>query len=236
MPQGWLRALVTGGLVLVPAGALAQTGAVSGTVTLDGPAPAARTLEVTKNQEVCGESVPATDVVVENGNVAYAVVYVDGLEGEAEPAEYLLSNTECRFSPPVLATAAGGILLVDNRDDVLHNTHLNFERGSSSRTVGNWALSRKGSAIRESRPLRRAGIIDVECDAHPWMHAKIMVLDHPFFATTDEQGAFEVTGIPPGEHTLKVWHEVLGELEQQVTVVAGETARAGFVFPAVAGL
>ncbi len=230
-----LATTVTAGLLCIPSPATAQTGAIAGTVTLDGSPPAPRMLEVTKNQEVCGDRVAATYVVVNDGKLAYAVAFVEGLDGEAEPKEYMLSNADCSFSPPVLAAAAGGTLVVDNRDDVLHNTHLNFERGNSSRTVGNWALSRKGTTIRADRPLRRAGIIDVECDAHPWMHAKILVLDHPYFATSAENGAFILTGIPPGDHTLKVWHEVYGELAQGVTVRANETATVSFTFSRVAG-
>lgn len=209
-------------LILMAAGGAAQTGAIEGTVRFEGAAPPPEMLEVTKNQEVCGESIQSRQLVISNGRVAYAV---------ASPAgEFLLSNADCTFDPPVLAAAAGGTLVVDNQDDVLHNTHLNFLRGSASRTVGNWALSRKGAKVTEDRPLRRAGEIDVECDAHPWMHAKILVFDHPYFAVTDGQGGFHIADVPPGTYSLKLWHGVMGVQEQEVTVEAGGTATVEFVF------
>ncbi len=219
-------------LQLWPEVGLAQTGSISGTVRVEGTPPVPRLMEVKQDREICGDTIRARDVIVNDGRLAFAVASIEGLAGEDEPGEYLLSNSGCSFDPPVLAAAVGGTLVVDNRDNVLHNTHLKllWERGA--RTVGNWALPRKGTTIRATRALRWAGIIDVECDAHPWMHSKIVVFDHPYFAVTTEAGVFEVTGVPVGTHTLKVWHEVFGELEQPVMVRAGEATSVTIVFPA----
>ena len=64
-------------LLLLHAGpALAQTGSISGTVSLAGPAPAAKMLTVTKNQEVCGATVRSRELVVTAGKVAFAVASV----------------------------------------------------------------------------------------------------------------------------------------------------------------
>ena len=219
-------------LFLAPTAAWSQTGTISGAVRVDGTAPAPRTFEVNKNQDVCGETILARDIVVRDGNLAYAVVFIDGLEGETTPSDYALLNSECSFDPPVLAAAAGGTLVVGNDDDILHNTHLNLKRGSRSRTVGNWALSGKDATVRAERPLRRPGIMEVECDAHSWMHAMIRVFDHPYFTVSSEAGTFEIAEVPAGTHTLRVWHEVFGELEQSVTVEAGATTTVVFAFSA----
>ncbi len=217
-------------VLVTPAPAVSQTGTLRGTVRVEGVVPPPRAIEVTKNHEFCGDKIYATDVVVDQGKLAFAVVYVNGLSDEAAPTEYLLSNSGCTFDPPVLATAVGGTLLIDNQDEVLHNTHLKLARGSRHRTVGNWALSSKGVQISADRPLRRAGFIEVSCDAHPWMHAAIWVFDHPFFSVTREDGAFEIPGLPVGTHTLTVWHAVLGELETDVTVRADATTSVELVY------
>ncbi len=229
------RTLVSGivtALLLVPTTGWCQTGTISGTVRVDGAVPPPLALEVDKNQDVCGDTLHADNIIVNNGSLAFAIAYVDGLEGETQPQDYTLSNTGCRFDPPVLAGVAGGTLVVGNNDDVLHNTHLNLRRGTRTRTVGNWALSGKGSTIRAERPLRRPGILEVECDAHSWMHAMIRVFDHPYFAVTSASGSFEIAGVPAGTHTIKMWHEVFGELEQSVTVQAGATATVSFDYDA----
>jgi plastocyanin len=218
--------------VSLAASAQAQTGTIAGTVTLEGPVPPARMLTVTKNKEVCGETVRSRDIVVTGGRLAYAVASVEGVTGSVKPRSVLLSNAQCMFQPPYMAAAAGDTIVVDNQDAVLHNTHLGLQLGARSRTMGNWGLSEKGSSIRAEGPLRLAGNLDVSCDAHPWMSAHIIVFDHPYFATSDPAGHFEIKDVPAGAHTVKLRHPVLGELEQTVTVKPGATTAVTFAFPA----
>ena len=48
----------------------------------------------------------------------------------------------------------------------------------------------------------------IDCDVlHTWMSAAIVVSDSPHFAVTDENGGFNIDGLPPGEYELEVWHE-----------------------------
>jgi hypothetical protein len=39
------------------------------------------------------------------------------------------------------------------------------------------------------------------------MNAELLVVPHPYYAVTDEQGRFKLTGVPPGEYELVAWHE-----------------------------
>jgi hypothetical protein len=71
-------------------------------------------------------------------------------------------------------------------------------------------------------------LIRVKCDAHKWMRAWIWELDHPYFATTGEDGHFTIKDVPPGTYTLVAWHEAAGENSASVTVVAGKTVTADF--------
>lgn len=219
-------------LLVAPAAAAPQTGTIIGTVTIEGAVPSPRRLSVTIDRDSCGETVLARDVVVRDGSLANAVAFIEGIGGESEPGEYSLSNSDCRFDPPVLAVTVGSELVVANHDDMMHNTHLFLRYDSRRRTVGNWALPRKGAVLRNDRALRRPGIIDVKCDVHPWMHAIIRVFDHSYFAVTSASGSFEIAGVPAGTHTIKVWHEVFGELEQSVTIQAGATATVSFYYDA----
>ncbi len=115
----------------------------------------------------------------------------------------------------------------------MHNTHLNLRYGADrTRTIGNSTLPPKAGAIRSTRAFRWPGIVEVECDVHSWMHSKIMVFDHPYFAVTDKLGVFEITEVPVGIHGITVWHEVFGKLHQLVTVEAGSTTSVSFDFSA----
>ncbi len=208
---------------------LAQGGAIEGTIRYDGAAPEVKTIAVTKNQEYCGQTLSSKQLMVNDGKVQYAVVHVEGAEGKATTEPVTLLNDKCSFDPPVLVASAKSIVEIGNQDPILHNTHLRMRR----RTLANLALPHQGDKIENSRILRRAGIVDVECDTHGWMTAKILVFDHPFYDITDEAGTFHIANVPPGTYTLKLWHELLGELEQSVTVTSGATTSVDFLLPAM---
>jgi hypothetical protein len=75
----------------------------------------------------------------------------------------------------------------------------------------NLALPAKGQVIDDparTNVKRTPGVITLRCNAgHFWMNGAIHVAAHPYYAVTDKQGAFKLTDVPPGEYTLKVWHE-----------------------------
>src|SRR5207245_5090260 len=51
-------------------------------------------------------------------------------------------------------------------------------------------------------------LLNINCDIHKWMTAKVAVFDHPFYAVTDKDGNFEIKNAPAGaELTIHVWHE-----------------------------
>jgi uncharacterized protein (DUF2141 family) len=70
----------------------------------------------------------------------------------------------------------------------------------------------------------------IKCDFHPWMEAYLFVMDHPYFAVTDEMGQFKIVGLPAGEYTLAAWHEELGEQEKKITVDATGSLDVSFSF------
>ena len=70
------------------------------------------------------------------------------------------------------------------------------------------------TAFKRSEPVP----VRVTCDAHRWMSAYWMVLDHPFGAVTDWQGRFEIPDLPAGKHRIRVWHERAGWLERELVV------------------
>jgi hypothetical protein len=49
------------------------------------------------------------------------------------------------------------------------------------------------------------------------MNAEMFVAPHPYYAVTDENGAFVLTDVPPGEYELVAWHEGWQVLGQQST-------------------
>ena len=72
--------------------------------------------------------------------------------------------------------------------------------------------------------------IQVNCDAHSWMSAWIVVAEHPYYAVTDADGAFTLPNVPSGTYTIEYWHGTFGMRAAAVTVTAGETVVADGVF------
>jgi hypothetical protein len=119
--------------------------------------------------------------------------------------------------PHVQIIPAGEVEIV-NSDPVLHNTHGFLDKA----TVFNVALPNQGQRIK--RPLKRTGMVRVECDAHGWMLAWIYVADNPYYALAGKDGTFTLTNVPPGSYTLVGWQEYTGGVEVPITVKAKEAA------------
>jgi len=199
-------------------------GTISGTVTLSGSPPrqAAHKVSDATQRPACGSSVDNDEVVVGSGGaLANAVVWIDGItHGAATKRRNItLDQRGCRFHPRVQAAAQGSRLTVVSSDATLHNAH----GRQGKRTVFNLAMPSKG--MRVNRPLNRPGPVEIVCDAgHTWMHAWVHVFDHPYFAVTGANGRFRLPDVPPGRHTVKVWHERFGTQTRQIQVSAGGTA------------
>ena len=51
----------------------------------------------------------------------------------------------------------------------------------------------------------------------------VIVVPNPYFMQTGSDGMYSLTDVPPGDYTLVVWQEQIGETEMSVSVKAGET-------------
>jgi plastocyanin len=210
-------------------------GTVEGHVTLPGAVPPIPQFKTTKNQDICGKTVPqpkATVVDPATHGVEWAVVYLENVaSGKAPADDYTLANKGCTFVPHVVAAVAGKTFVLENKDPLIHNTHIRF----SGRTMLNMALSfHEGDAmyhpIKDQRVLSKAGMLNVNCDEHEWMAGYIQVLPNPYFAVTGKDGSYKITDVPPGSYTVGIWHENLGEKTDKVTVAPGGTAKLDVAF------
>lgn len=122
------------------------------------------------------------------------------------------------FVPAVSAVIRGTEVRFPNDDMVFHNVF-------SLSKVKRFDLGLYKSGTARSVTLTRAGIIDVYCNIHPEMAAKILVLDNPYFAVTGVDGGFSINGVPPGTYPFVAW-QVRGEpVRGEVIVSAGAQAR-----------
>ncbi len=59
-------------------------------------------------------------------------------------------------------------------------------------------------------------IFSVRANLRPYMLSWIYVVETPYYAVTDANGTFEITGIPPGDYHIRVWHEGVGWVHKGV--------------------
>jgi plastocyanin len=120
------------------------------------------------------------------------------------------------FTPHVLAVQVGATVEFPNLDPIFHNAFSNYN--GELFDVG---LYPPGSS--RSVHFTRPGVVRVFCNIHSAMSAVIVVLDSPYFATTNRAGEYEIKDVPPGPYLLTVFHEratpaALQAVEQRVTV------------------
>jgi hypothetical protein len=172
------------------------------------------------------------DLIVNDNRVQNAFVYLKGefLDGHrfAVPdPDVVLVQRNCYYSPRVLGVRVGQQLQIVNADQTIHNVH------PTPKLNPEWNQSHPPNASPIVKTFSRAEVlIPVKDNQHPWERAYIAVMDHPFFAVSDEAGRFEIRGVPPGAYTLVVWHERLGQQELEITVAPGEIRNADFTFDA----
>ena len=202
---------------------VADGGSIKGKVVFNGTLPPKRKIVPTKDREVCGSGVREVDQILVGGDksVQEAIVYLKAVEkGKAWPKLAKtpeIDNVKCDFQPHVMVMPVGDIVVV-NTDPVLHNTKSFIDR----MPIFNLTLPNQDQRI--TRPIKKSGIMRVECDAHGWMLGWVYVADSPYYAITPKDGSFTITDIPPGNYTLVAWQEFTGPTETPITIKAKEAA------------
>ncbi len=199
-------------------------GSVSGTVRFGGARPPQATLTIT-GDAVCetawkDKPLVADKVVVnEDGSLPWAFVWAHKGPHTAlkfQPrGDFVLDQKNCVYAPHVFGLMAGEKFTVKNSDNTLHNVHVKPTKNDPINQP------QRGGAADTFTFTKKEKAIPFGCDVHSWMSAVAFVLDHPFFATTDASGKFEITGLPDGEYTFKAWHEAFsgsGEMETDFSV------------------
>lgn len=213
--------------------AAGDVGAISGKILLDRDPPPLPQIIVDKNVEFCGETLIDSVLIVQNRGIQGAIVSLNWenevtTTDDTPPSPIHLQSRGCRFHPRIQATQLGNYLILNSGDEVTHNPHGWW---NNTKTLFNITLLNQNQKFK--RKLRWEGTYRVECDTHTWMKSYILVFKHPFHAVTGEDGTFHLQNVPSGNHTLRVWHEVLGEQTAKIIVVPQKRTEKDFVMPLI---
>jgi hypothetical protein len=184
---------------------------VRGRVFFPKAAPEVPPLEVLTEPLVCGGPTKPNESLLVGSEGGLANVVADF--ADLDPVDASAATT------PVMDQVAcvRGDVLFKNSDATFHNVNAYTVEGHYQ--TFNLGLPEGVPAITQR--LRRPGGLVLRCDAgHPWMRAFVWAAEGPA-ALSDATGRFEIPDVPPGEHRLVLWHEIIGRAEVTVTVPAG---------------
>ncbi len=157
-------------------------------------------------------------------NPPTAIVYLEGApeKGEKRPTTQV-TQKEMAFIPTLLAIQKGTAVEFPNEDDTYHNI---FSYSPTKRFD-------LGRYRPDERPIPsvlfdKAGLVTLRCDIHEHMRGLILVVDTPYFTTTDKEGHFRLTGLPAGHYTLRAWIDSKTTRSQPVDLKAGGRAQVNF--------
>lgn len=219
------------GIFLAAACAAASAGTITGNVRAEG-----------KTDAMDGATDGATDGAYASRKYKFVekvdypamhdfVVYVEGSFGtNSEPptnsmqvTTVKVSQDHAMFSPHILPVMVGTWVEWPNNDDIYHNVFSMSD--AKSFDLGLYKGKDPDKRVLFDKP----GRVDVFCSIHKDMNCVVLVLENPYFASTDENGNYKIPGVPPGTYKLKAWHERLPADEREITVPTNGEVKVDFV-------
>lgn len=211
------------------------TGSIQGLVTITGETPEMPLLR-RGSDPACdnGELRAETILVGEGGTLANVLVRVKpGTVPAWTPSEpVVVDQRDCIYRPRVQGGVRGQRVEVTNADATTHNVHarhLPLGRRQGIETIINQA---QPTGVPMSFELGEEPVAKLKCDYHGWMQGYIVVSDNPYFGVSDTSGAFQISDVPAGKHTIEFWHEYYGLKTAEVTVEEKGSATLDFRYDA----
>ena len=189
-------------------------GTVKGQAVWKGSIPKLPPLKVFADLDSCGTQVPSPALRIDpaTNGLHEVLVYLERVErGKSAATAYPLrmgksashpTGRACQFERHMIPFVRTAEVALINFEPILHNPHLFSEKQS----LFNIAMPTANREIATTLGRARGVGLRLQCDVHVHMNAWAAALEHPYFAVTDEQGKFEIAGIPPGSYTLVAWH------------------------------
>lgn len=196
--------------------------------------------------------------VGEHGEFRQVVVLLQDIE-KGKPFDAYkpprIEARDCRFMPFVTVVRDHHDVVVVNMDPAMHDiqayetSHLgprvlfNVPLPISPRYPHEAGLSAhfhkhyEGTPMTETVKMTKGReIFTMQCGFHAYMESWALVVDHPYYAITDQDGRFEIEDIPPGTYKVTVWHPYVRETyEETVTIKPKEETTVRFKVAAPTG-
>jgi plastocyanin len=153
-------------------------------------------------------------VKVTGGEGGPVYVYVRNVNGAPARGQTLEIKQEGKqFIPAHAVVQTGTTITFPNLDGIFHNVFSN-----SSGNAFDLGTYRSGDTPR-TVTMTRPGVVDVQCNIHEQMRARVLVVPSGHFTKVRPDGSFRLDGVPAGRRKLVAWGPNLKPAQHTVDVV-----------------
>jgi plastocyanin len=156
-------------------------------------------------------------VAVAGGSSADVYVYLDGHGPQGSRKGLEIKQEGRQFNPRVAVVQSGTNVVFPNLDSVYHNVFSNSPRNTFD--LGTYQAGDKARSVTVSGP----GVVEVFCNLHQKMSAKILVVPNALYTKVRPDGTFRLENIPAGARRLVAWGPETKATVQRVDVTGGTT-------------
>jgi hypothetical protein len=132
-------------------------------------------------------------------------VFVPHVLAAIQGAEIVVSTDDPAVYHLLSVIPRSSVFLVEEHDTLREQSRVQ-SRESLIGPFGNFPDGRQ-ITLRVRPTGNRPRPMLIEDDVQVWMSAWWLILDHPYFAITDERGAFVIHDVPAGPQQVRVWQE-----------------------------
>ncbi|MES1204968.1 MAG: carboxypeptidase regulatory-like domain-containing protein [Pseudomonadota bacterium] len=152
-------------------------------------------------------------VAVEGGSADEIYVYVENVKMPVKSRKTFEIKQEGRqFHPRVAVVQTGTNLVFPNMDAIYHNVFSNSPRNTFD--LGTYQSGDKPRSVVVTGP----GVVDIFCNLHQKMSAKVLVVPSVLYAKVHADGTFRIDNVPPGVRRVVAWSPDTKPETQRVAV------------------
>ncbi len=152
-------------------------------------------------------------VTIDGGSAEEVYVYVENVKMPAKNRKtFEIKQDGRQFHPRVAVVQTGTNLVFPNMDAIYHNVFSNSPHNTFD--LGTYQAGDKPRSVVVTGP----GVIDIFCNLHQKMSAKVLVVPSVLYAKVHADGTFRIDNVPPGVRRVVAWSPDTKPATQRVAV------------------
>ena len=150
-----------------------------------------------------------------NRNVIISLHPLDFEPELVQTEDAYISQSQQTFIPNVLPLVVGSKVHFLNEDEFFHNVQ-------SYTPKSRFSIGRRAPGISYSVKIKKTGVIELTCDIHAHMNAKIISFDTPYFCRLGDNGSYSLKNLPDGKYRLEIFHPFCNKVIDTLEITGGK--------------